>query len=182
MSKPVIFDDGGSIRIRELKDNTTMDGLIGSGGVFASSSSQQFFDGATPNSSDNNACFLLFRSAAESGSLIKSDPVQLTLQSVVTITTTDTQVVTVKFDVTSGKLTITLPTSASAFQHGKRRWYIMRADLIQSVAYTAAVVTATNPASGSLSTAAIPASTMVHFIDQLPALLDTTVKAKKLQK
>ncbi len=62
MCKPVIFDDGGSLRIREMEDDKFMDGLI-SPPSKAVPSNQNFFDKGT----NKFVCTLTVRYLDEDG-------------------------------------------------------------------------------------------------------------------
>jgi hypothetical protein len=166
MARPVIIDDGGSIRIRELQDDKKMDGLIGSFNaaanalVFASASSQQFFGAG----SADNQCLLLVTSVDDSGTLTLL-PLnaglygqKLAAGDTVIVTSADGQTITITFP--GGVLNVALSASASAFERKRRRRYIMAADVIQSVTWNnAAIFTAGNPS---------PASTVVSFLDEAP--------------
>lgn len=121
MCRPVIIDDGGSLRIREMKDNVTMDGLMD--------------PPATPVASNENfadtgafVCTLTVRYMDEDG-VFTAEPLAsglygLPLAAGDTITITSakhTAVVTFPLNV----LNILLSTGASASQEGARRRYLI---------------------------------------------------------
>jgi hypothetical protein len=191
MAKPVIFDDGGSIRIRELQNNTSMDGLIGvsdaAGNItFTGISSQQFFGGKS-----SNQCLLLVRSVAENGAFTqvpKNDGPSVTYgyplhsTDTVVITTTDAQTVSISFanPAAPGFLAITLTTGASAVPRKKRRFYMIPVDMINDVTVTSTVAgVAPNDIfnAGGTSTA----FTLVHFLDNQPTPFEIH-HAQKLRK
>ncbi len=164
MAKPVIFDDGGSLRIREMQDDKIMDGLIGSGGNFASASSQQFFGTGT-----NNQCLLMVTSVADDGAFSQLPfnagtgkyGLALSAADTIVVTTTDStpKTATITFN-GGGFLSIALSVSASAFERKKRRRYIMAVDIIQNVSVNGATIFDAGTTS--------PTSTIVYFLDKQP--------------
>ena len=164
MAKPVIIDDGGSIRIREMQDDKAMDGLIGTNNVFASASSQQFFGGTS-----NNQCLLMVTSVADDGTFSQLPfnagtgkyGQALSEGDMVVITTSDAspKTVTVTFN-GGGFLSVALSVSASASERKRRRRYMMAVDMIQNVS-----VNGTTIFDAGTTT---PSGTTVYFLDKQP--------------
>jgi hypothetical protein len=135
MCKPVIIDDGGSLRIREMEDNVTMDGLISPpvpGSPVASN--QNFFDIAK----QRFVCTLTVSYLNEDGvfttvpfvggfyglALAANDIVTITSDSGKTATVTFPALVTVP-PTQNNTLSILLSESAAGLHEESRRRYII---------------------------------------------------------
>jgi hypothetical protein len=148
---PILIDDGGSIRIRQLKDAVTMDGLIG---AFTDKSDEKF---AT--------CIVAVHYHAQDGTETAINPVNLNSGDTVTITSSSLQAITVAFTA-NNPLTITILPPApgmnpvvEAKQENSRRVYIIaNAAPLQTV-----TVNAGAPTFNAANTPSI--YTMVHFHD-----------------
>ena len=124
MCKPVIFDDGGSLRIREMEDDKFMDGLI-SPPSKAVPSNQNFFDKGT----NKFVCTLTVRYLDEDGVFATVPLVSslyglvLAANDTVTITSESGKVATITFP--NNVLSILLGESATGSHEGSRRRYII---------------------------------------------------------
>lgn len=156
MCKPVIIDDGGSLRIRELKDNVTMDGLMDPPAAPVPSNE---------NFADTGAfvCTLTVRYSDEFG-IFTTVPLVGTLYGLPlavgdTITITSNKH-TAAITFPGNVLSILLSAGASASQEGPRRRYVIsNFGKIQTV--TSALSGVIFPAPGSNPPAR--SYTMVHF-------------------
>ncbi|HKA02315.1 MAG TPA: hypothetical protein VKE70_37645 [Candidatus Solibacter sp.] len=170
MADPVVFDDGGSTRIRQL-NSFTMDGLLGivggGGGVtFQDAAAASFVNGGGVFS-----CTLRVRHHDPDGfHHIQPGGPGLPLQrtDTVTITSQNGQVATLTFDAATFRMVITLsagggvtPIVEARQNNNQRRYIVTNAGPIQSVVVTrAGVPTQVFPPAGAQPSI----YTMVHFM------------------
>jgi hypothetical protein len=172
-NSPVIIDDGGSTRIKQLKDNVNMDGLLGtpSGGVFVF---QAPADGPFVDGGGNFKCHMKVRFHQNDGNQTVLPPggagvpagVDLQANDQVTITSQNGQVATITFDagnlmqiaLTAGAPGIT-PLVEAKQNLLQRRYVVINAGAIQTVTYTRGGVV--NPVFDLTSNPSI--YTMVHM-------------------
>ncbi len=188
MAKPVIFDDGGSIRIRQLTDtnNANMDGLIGT--PFTASPPELF--GANPcylairsNDIDGTAGLALLPAA---GALLANHALQP--NDVIVITSTNGHTATITISAAAPFFQIVLTgggggnPQVDGRQTGRRRRYVVsNAGFIQTVTYTlsgvaANIVTLYDDPNKS------DVYTMVHFGTQVPVAEVRKIKLQKYKK
>jgi hypothetical protein len=170
---PVIFDDGGSTRIKQLKDNVNMDGLLGTP-VGANIVCQDKADGPFVDVHGNFKCHMTIRFHQGDGTQNVLPPgsggvaagMDLVVSDTVVITSQNGQVATVTFDATN-LLTVQLSTPVpgviplvEAKQYlRQRRYVVVNAGPIQTVVFIRALVT-----TGIFDLNANPSIyTMVHF-------------------
>jgi hypothetical protein len=126
-AEPVIIDDGGSTRIRQVKNDVTMDGLLGTtaGGAttYADKANDVFVAGGLFR------CTLTVRCHEKNGSHHVSVNQPLAAGDNVVVLSENGQKLTMNFDATS-RLAITLTTTAAgvdplveAKQHKRQRRY-----------------------------------------------------------
>lgn len=138
MAKPVVIDDGGSTRIRQIKSNVKMDGLLVS--PFTDSPNELFVANA-----HGVLCYLTVRFFEALGAAhnLPADPGQpVSLGDTIAINGGNGQLVTVTFPVANpGKMVITLTAGAATSVTSKKdnsgiwRYIVTNADNIQSVQY-----------------------------------------------
>lgn len=152
---PVIFDDGGSTRIKQLKDSVNMDGLLGTP-VGQNIVCQDKADGPFVDVHGNFKCHMTIRFHQGDGNQNVLPPggggvaagMDLLQNDSVVITSQNGQIATVTFDATN-LLTIQLTTPdpdvvplVEAKQYLKqRRYVVVNAGPIQTVAIVRAQVT-----------------------------------------
>jgi hypothetical protein len=159
MAKPVVIDDGGSTRIRQIKSNVRMDGLLAA--PFMDSPDEIFVANA-----NGVLCYLTVRYFAVLGPAhnFPADPGQpLMLGDTVTIDGGNGQSITVTFPIAPnpGQMDIALTPGAGPVvtrkqdNNGIWRYIVTNADNIQTVHYNGALL---------FNAAATPTIfTMVHF-------------------
>jgi hypothetical protein len=168
MADPVIFDDGGCTRIRQL-NNYTMDGLLGivNGGgvtVFQDAVTKPFANGT------GFSCTLVVRHHDKDGTQTvhpNAEGLQLHHDDIVSIKSQNGQVVKLTFD-NNFRMVITLTASASGVDpivearqnNNQRRYIVSNAGSLDSVVVTRkearTTIFSVNPAQPSIYT-------MVHF-------------------
>jgi hypothetical protein len=169
MCKPVIFDDGGSLRIREMQDNVTMDGLMDPP-ANPVPSNQNFLNAQgnfqstlTVRYQDEDG---VFTTVPQSGGLYG---LALAAGDTITIASNKhTAVITFQGNV----LNVLLTTSANASQEGPRRRYVVsNFGKIQTVTQTGGTVFDLSGIARSF--------TMVHFSPKAPTNKVANVVQKK---
>jgi len=132
MASPVVIDDGGSTRIKQLKNNATMDGLMGQDVLGA----DVFKDNAADPFVDNTGafrCHMEVRYHDDNDAqhhLVPVGGLDLLISDVVTISSKNGQVAEITFTA-AGLLTIELKNAGGAIpivdskRDAKRRRYIV---------------------------------------------------------
>ena len=175
MSNPVVIDDGGSTRIKHLKENTTMDGLMGQlvGGatVYEDVAAEPF-----QNPAGVFKCHLKVRYHQDDGDQQIRPPApaggatgrDLDLGDTVIIRSRNGQKATIKFDAATNRMRITLsandalvdPIVEARQDGGIRRYIVSNAGRIDRVDLQPAVGALENIFDANADTTIY---TMVHF-------------------
>jgi hypothetical protein len=177
MGEPVIIDDGGSTRIKQLVDNQDMDGLLGKV-VNGQTTFTDNADGTFDDGGGNFRCSLKIRFHNREGEQDIRPPagqgqaagLNLQANDSVKITSENGQIVTINFDGTN-RLVITLSASVLGINPiveakqtaAQRRYVVSNAGPIKTVDHTRASVT-TNLFTNNANAPSV--YTMVHFRDK----------------